>query len=67
MKTIEECYQSARKDVKVCCDENHAHSAQAGCLCGDPHAINVCLIYELFMELLESIQQTNNVILKMVK
>ena len=50
-KEIEEMYQQAKKDVSVHCDEYHVHTALDGCLSGDPHAINVCKLYEHIQEL----------------
>ena len=48
MRTIDldQMYEDALKDVKICCDENHSHNALSGCLVGDPHAVNVCKLWE---------------------
>ena len=47
---IEAVHAAARRDVRVCCDENHAHTALNGCLVGDEHAVNVCKLCEYIFE-----------------
>ena len=50
-KELNQIYEQAKKEVSVHCDKYHVHTTIGDCLSGDPHAINVCKLYEHIMEI----------------
>ena len=47
-QVIEE-WETAKKNVKVSCDEDHAHSARQGCLSGDKKSVVICVLAETLL------------------
>lgn len=57
LEEIENIKSEYSKNVKVDCDENHAHSALKNCLGGDKESIIICKLCESLIHLKETIRK----------
>ncbi len=48
---LKQVYDNAKRDVRVACDEFHAHSALQGCITGPEHAVAVCKLVEQLLRI----------------
>ncbi len=46
MQTTEEILEEYSKKVTITCNENHAHSALAGCISGEKEHVIICQLCE---------------------
>lgn len=59
---IKEIQDEASKNVKISCDEYHAHSALNGCIIGNKDAVTICKLCETVMILHARIAQAVSII-----